>query len=315
MITAASASPQASYAAPHPRRCARCSSARFGPTGCPMRCSPTTGRSSPAATAPTPPRSCSTGSFVSTGWRTATRHLAQPTTTGKIERFHRNLRREFLDGKVFDSLEQAQGELDAWVGDYNEVRPHQSLEMATPAERFRLRPSTERPSIPVEAGEDHPGQWVLRRVASNGVVSVDGQMFSVSNAYKGELVDVFVDETVIQVWSKNHLIRPWHAPGAAPSERSGPMRSTSNITRIRDVKRQAELDTRSFLTCGFWRAHPNNPPRMGESGANRRRAWARSTHPPLDSFNSAISNLARRSSASRSMRISAMPGFGRSAGR
>ena len=28
-----------------------------------------------------------------------------------------------------------------------------------------------------------------------------------ANAYKGELVDVFVDRTVIQVWSKNHLIR------------------------------------------------------------------------------------------------------------
>jgi hypothetical protein len=43
---------------------------------------------------------------------------------------------------------------------------------------------------------------VLRRVASNGVVSVDNQMFSVGNAYRAELVDVFVDETTIQVWSK-----------------------------------------------------------------------------------------------------------------
>src|SRR5713226_461685 len=51
------------------------------------------------------------------------------------------------------------------------------------------------------------GQWVLRRVGSNGMVSVDNQLFSVTNAYKGELVDVFVDATVIQVWSKNHLIR------------------------------------------------------------------------------------------------------------
>jgi transposase InsO family protein len=39
-----------------------------------------------------------------------------PTTTGKIERWHKTLRREFLDGKVFDSIEQAQTELDAWVG-------------------------------------------------------------------------------------------------------------------------------------------------------------------------------------------------------
>jgi hypothetical protein len=44
-------------------------------------------------------------------------------------------------------------------------------------------------------------------VASNGVVSVDNQMFSVGNAYPAELVDVFADETTIQVWSKNHLIK------------------------------------------------------------------------------------------------------------
>jgi hypothetical protein len=37
--------------------------------------------------------------------------------------------------------------------------------------------------VPVDPAEDHPGQWELRRVASNGIVSVDGQMFSVDNAF------------------------------------------------------------------------------------------------------------------------------------
>lgn len=58
-------------------------------------------------------------------------------------------------------------------------------------------------SIPVDAAEDHPGQWVLRRVASNGPVSVDNQMFSVGNACKAQLAD----NNVIRVWSKNHLIK------------------------------------------------------------------------------------------------------------
>ena len=48
---------------------------------------------------------------------------------------------------------------------------------------------------------------MLRRVASNGVISVDNQMFSVGNAYKGALVDAFVDDTTIQIWNKNHLIK------------------------------------------------------------------------------------------------------------
>ena len=134
--------------------------------------------------------------------------VRSPTTTGKIERFHQSLRREFLDGRAFTAAEHAQAELDAWVEDYNTNRPHQALDMATPAERFGLKPiARDGGSVPVDPHEDQAGQWVLRRVASNGYVSVDNQAFSVGNAFKAGLVDVFVDETTIQVWSKNHLIK------------------------------------------------------------------------------------------------------------
>ena len=60
----------------------------------------------------------------------------RPTTTGKIERFHRTLRQEFLTGRVFADLAIAQAELDAWVRSYNTERPHSALGMATPATRF-----------------------------------------------------------------------------------------------------------------------------------------------------------------------------------
>jgi transposase InsO family protein len=131
-----------------------------------------------------------------------------PTTTGKIERFHQSLRKEFLADRSFTSIDAAQQALDAWVVDYNTQRPHQALEMTTPAERFRLVPATkDASSVPVHSEEDQRGQWVLRRVGSNGVMSVDNQMFSVGNAYKGALVDAFVDDTTIQVWSQNHLIK------------------------------------------------------------------------------------------------------------
>jgi hypothetical protein len=115
---------------------------------------------------------------------------------------------------------------------------HQALEMATPAERFRLAPlAKDDVSIPVDAAEDHAGQWVLRRVASNGYVSVDNQAFSVGNAFKTELVDVFVDQTTIQVWSKNHLIN------TVARERSGPVRKVRadglHVKHQPDTERQA----------------------------------------------------------------------------
>ena len=43
-----------------------------------------------------------------------------PTTTGKVERWHKTLRREFLNGKVFESIADAQAQLDAWV---HELQP------------------------------------------------------------------------------------------------------------------------------------------------------------------------------------------------
>ena len=64
-----------------------------------------------------------------------------PTTTGKVERFHRAMRTEFRTDRVFADLATAQAELDQWVVEYNTRRPHQALEMATPAERFLKAPT------------------------------------------------------------------------------------------------------------------------------------------------------------------------------
>jgi transposase InsO family protein len=64
-----------------------------------------------------------------------------PTTTGKIERFHQTLRREWLDDAGwFRSIAEAQAQLDRWIGEYNSERPHQALGEAipvTPRERFQ----------------------------------------------------------------------------------------------------------------------------------------------------------------------------------
>ncbi|MEV4009874.1 IS481 family transposase [Nonomuraea angiospora] len=62
-----------------------------------------------------------------------------PTTTGKIERWRKTLRREFLDqAGPFESPLIAQEAIDGRVEAYNYQRPHQALQMATPSERFRL---------------------------------------------------------------------------------------------------------------------------------------------------------------------------------
>ena len=80
------------------------------------------------------------------------RHTAirSPTTTGKVERFHQSLQVELLDERCpFADLDQAQGAIDSWVAEYNHSRPHQALDMATPASRFRAIPQAEREALPL----------------------------------------------------------------------------------------------------------------------------------------------------------------------
>jgi transposase InsO family protein len=62
---------------------------------------------------------------------------SSPTTTGKVERFHGSLRREFLNhSEPFESVLTAQAAVDTWVTGYNCDRPHQGLDMGYPAQRF-----------------------------------------------------------------------------------------------------------------------------------------------------------------------------------
>ena len=64
-----------------------------------------------------------------------------PTTTGKAERWHQTLQLEFLNhAGPFATIEEAQAAVDAWREEYNHHRPHQSLDMACPADVFQPRP-------------------------------------------------------------------------------------------------------------------------------------------------------------------------------
>jgi transposase InsO family protein len=124
-----------------------------------------------------------------------------PTTTGKVERFHRTLRMEFDTTQVFTNLQTAQGALDEWVAYYNTGRTHQSLGDATPASRFQA--SAARPSAPERNGE----QWVTRSVSRNGVVCVGWQQVSVGKNYSGSACNVLVTDSVLQFWVGNELLK------------------------------------------------------------------------------------------------------------
>lgn len=58
----------------------------------------------------------------------------KPTQNSYVERFNRTFREEVLNFYVFSRLSEIRTIVDAWVQEYNEQRPHESLGNLTPEE-------------------------------------------------------------------------------------------------------------------------------------------------------------------------------------
>jgi Mu transposase-like protein len=84
--------------------------------------------------------------------------------------------------------------------------------MLTPAERFKPGSATAPETLPAETTApttrtNGHGQWASRRVASNGIICVDTQVFSVGKHHGGTIVDIHVTPTVIEVWADNQVLK------------------------------------------------------------------------------------------------------------
>lgn len=102
-----------------------------------------------------------------------------PQTNGKLERFHRSLKAEVLNGRSFASLAQAQQAFAHWREVYNHERPHEALQMQTPIQRYQCSPrSYSEVLAPIEYGPED----IVLTVDWNGWVKYRGYRFKVSNA-------------------------------------------------------------------------------------------------------------------------------------
>jgi hypothetical protein len=163
-----------------------------------------------------------------------------PTTTGKVERWHKTLRREFLDGRVFDSIEHAQAERDVWVEHYNHDRPHQAIGMVAPWERFRLA-NTE-PVEPVDVPADALDRAAAMAESATRVVSRDGKISFAAVRYPvgvwlaGERVEVVCDGGLVHVHHRGVVVVT-HARRHDPTkQRAGIRRATRGNGRRRAAK-------------------------------------------------------------------------------
>lgn len=145
------------------------------------------------------------------------RHLLiapySPTTTGKIERLHKTMRAEFFSTVTFDTIEETQAALDAWVTHYNTERPHQGIGDVVPARRFALA-QTDTPVIdeeppakerlaPVPASVVPPA---TRPVGRDGWISLARNRYSVGRWLAGETVEVMTGSSLVEIFHRGVLV-------------------------------------------------------------------------------------------------------------
>lgn len=111
-----------------------------------------------------------------------------PQTQGKEERFHRSLDVEVLRCEsVWKGLDHCQRAFDRWSWIYNEVRPHESLGMRTPGERYQLSPRSYPERMP-EVESYYLAEDELRKVRSKGEITFGNRTYAVGQALAGEVV-------------------------------------------------------------------------------------------------------------------------------
>src|SRR6516225_7766452 len=181
------------------------------------------------------------------------RHLLtaprSPTTTGKVERLHKTMRAEFLTDadRVHATTAELQAALDGWVHQYNTERPHQSLGMRPPAERFALAAAgpdlvvdpmaavaAPTPAATPRADLRHTGvhRWVDQRgrirlasfgyrvpivlagepveavvVDNNGDVSFAGTTYRAGRAWRGKQLEVSIVAESVQLAHRGAIVR------------------------------------------------------------------------------------------------------------
>lgn len=109
-----------------------------------------------------------------------------PQTQGKEERFHRTLNAEVLTSRPrWRSHAELQRAFDDWRSVYNYQRPHDSIDLAVPGDRYV--PSARRYQETLPPIEYAPGD-IVRKVQDRGRIGFRGRVYRVGRAFIGEPV-------------------------------------------------------------------------------------------------------------------------------
>jgi transposase InsO family protein len=201
------------------------------------------------------------------------RHLLtapfSPTTTGKVERFHRTLRKEFFtpNDHRFETIEEAQRALDEWVVTYNTIRPHQSIGDRPPAERFALALPAEPEQIKDDAtDDDHEREnpvvpRITRRVGTDGRIHLAGFGYSTGRWLAGEVVEVAIMANLVEISHRGAVVATHarrHARGSDPKIANEPRLRTARPATV-GTRVTRVVDASGSVSFAGWTYRVGNP--------------------------------------------------------
>jgi putative transposase len=108
----------------------------------------------------------------------------KPQQNGRHERMHRTLKAETTRPPANTSRAQ-QRKFDRFRNEFNSERPHEALDMQTPASRYEVSPRQMPNKLP---GLQYPDRFEVRYVSANGGIRWNKQWVNVTTVCAGEYV-------------------------------------------------------------------------------------------------------------------------------
>lgn len=136
------------------------------------------------------------------GFRPKACRAYRPQTKGKVERAYRYVRQDFFLAGQFEDIEDLNRQFDAWRAETAHPRVHGTTGRII-SEAFQ----EERPSLKaLPAGVFNDVLCLERRVTHEGMVSVDGNLYSVPDTTRSRRVEVHRSATQLQIFEQDQLI-------------------------------------------------------------------------------------------------------------
>ena len=123
-------------------------------------------------------------------------------TKGKVERPFRYIREDFFLGRSFRNLDDLNAQFRQWLDQVANVRLHATTRRIV-AEHF----AEERPALrPLTAGAFQAVLRLERRITRDGLVSVDGNLYSVPNSTRRRMVEVHSTTNEVRILEDGAVI-------------------------------------------------------------------------------------------------------------